>query len=281
MTCRALLNYGAMQLREADISDADVDAWILLQFVTGLDRTRYLMDSEQKVSEAQEAMYFRCIEKRKTHYPLQYITNSQEFMGLEFYVDERVLVPRQDTEVLVELVLSYLKDGMSVMDMCTGSGCILLSIASYRKLKAGYGIDVSPDALEVAEINRQQLGLENIQLIHSSLFEQLNRDDILRLDMLISNPPYIASDVISTLMPEVRDHEPMLALDGMADGLYFYREITKQAPLWLKSGGMLFFEIGYDQGAPVSALMQEAGFKNIQIHKDLAGLDRVVCGQLG
>ena len=155
MTCRALLNYGAMQLREADISDADVDAWILLQFVTGLDRTRYLMDSEQKVSEAQEAMYFRCIEKRKTHYPLQYITNSQEFMGLEFYVDERVLGPRQDTEVLVELVLSYLKDGMSVMDMCTGSGCILLSIASYKKLKAGYGIDVSPDALEVAEINRQ------------------------------------------------------------------------------------------------------------------------------
>lgn len=283
MTLKSLLAEGREVLTAAQIADADIDAWLLLQYVTGINRMMYLMEPDKSVSNEDMLAYHEVIARRATHYPLQYITHTQEFMGLDFYVDERVLIPRQDTEVLVEMALEFLKDGMTVLDMCTGSGCILISLAANRRLASGLGVDLSEGALEVAQKNARANGLDQLQWIQSSLFEafenDLDKSDKLQVDMIVSNPPYIESEVIPTLMPEVRAHEPMMALDGFEDGLYFYREITANAPAYLKNKGYLLFEIGYNQGEAVADLMRMTGFVNIRIKKDLAGLDRVVYGQ--
>ncbi len=283
MTLKSLLAEGREVLTAAQIADADIDAWLLLQYVTGINRMMYLMEPDKSVSNKDTLAYHEVIARRATHYPLQYITHTQEFMGLDFYVDERVLIPRQDTEVLVEMALEFLKDGMTVLDMCTGSGCILISLAANRRLASGLGVDLSEGALEVAQKNARANGLDQLQWIQSSLFEafenDLDKSDKLQVDMIVSNPPYIESEVIPTLMPEVRAHEPMMALDGFEDGLYFYREITANAPAYLKNKGYLLFEIGYNQGEAVADLMRMTGFVNIRIKKDLAGLDRVVYGQ--
>ena len=283
MTLKSLLAEGREILTAAQIADADIDAWLLLQYVTGINRMMYLMEPDKSVSNEDTLAYHEVIARRATHYPLQYITHTQEFMGLDFYVDERVLIPRQDTEVLVEMALEFLKDGMTVLDMCTGSGCILISLAANRRLASGLGVDLSEGALEVAQKNARTNGLDQLQWIQSSLFEafenDLDKSDKLQVDMIVSNPPYIESEVIPTLMPEVRAHEPMMALDGFEDGLYFYREITANAPAYLKNKGYLLFEIGYNQGEAVADLMRMTGFVNIRIKKDLAGLDRVVYGQ--
>lgn len=283
MTLKSLLAEGREVLTAAQIADADIDAWLLLQYVTGINRMMYLMEPDKSVSNEDTLAYHEVIARRATHYPLQYITHTQEFMGLDFYVDERVLIPRQDTEVLVEMALEFLKDGMTVLDMCTGSGCILISLAANRRLASGLGVDLSEGALEVAQKNARANGLDQLQWIQSSLFEafenDLDKSDKLQVDMIVSNPPYIESEVIPTLMPEVRAHEPMMALDGFEDGLYFYREITANAPAYLKNKGYLLFEIGYNQGEAVADLMRMTGFVNIRIKKDLAGLDRVVYGQ--
>lgn len=292
-TLKSLLAEGREVLTAAQIADADIDAWLLLQYVTGINRMMYLMEPDKSVSDEDTLAYREVLARRATHYPLQYITHTQEFMGLDFYVDERVLIPRQDTEVLVETTLEFLKDGMTVLDMCTGSGCILISLAANRRLASGLGVDLSEGALEVAQKNARANGLEKLQWIQSSLFEVFEKHlnicedsdksrckaDDLQVDMIVSNPPYIESDVIPTLMPEVRAHEPMMALDGFEDGLYFYREITANAPVYLKNKGYLLFEIGYNQGEAVTDLMRMTGFVNVQIKKDLAGLDRVVYGQ--
>ena len=283
MTLKSLLAEGREVLTAAQIADADIDAWLLLQYVTGINRMMYLMEPDKSVSDEDTLAYREVIARRATHYPLQYITHTQEFMGLDFYVDERVLIPRQDTEVLVEMTLGFLKDGMTVLDMCTGSGCILISLAANRRLASGLGVDLSEGALEVAQKNARANGLDQLQWIQSSLFEafenDLDKSDKLQVDVIVSNPPYIESEVIPTLMPEVRAHEPMMALDGFEDGLYFYREITANAPAYLKNKGYLLFEIGYNQGEAVADLMRMTGFVNIRIKKDLAGLDRVVYGQ--
>ena len=283
MTLKSLLAEGREVLTAAQIADADIDAWLLVQYVTGINRMMYLMEPDKSVSDEDTLAYREVIARRATHYPLQYITHTQEFMGLDFYVDERVLIPRQDTEVLVEMTLGFLKDGMTVLDMCTGSGCILISLAANRRLASGLGVDLSEGALEVAQKNARANGLDQLQWIQSSLFEafenDLDKSDKLQVDVMVSNPPYIESEVIPTLMPEVRAHEPMMALDGFEDGLYFYREITANAPAYLKNKGYLLFEIGYNQGEAVTDLMRMTGFVNIRIKKDLAGLDRVVYGQ--
>ena len=283
MTLKSLLAEGREVLTAAQIADADIDAWLLLQYVTGINRMMYLMEPDKSVSNEDTLAYHEVIARRATHYPLQYITHTQEFMGLDFYVDDRVLIPRQDTEVLVEMALEFLKDGMTVLDMCTGSGCILISLAANRRLASGLGVDLSEGALEVAQKNARANGLDQLEWIQSSLFEafenDLDKSDKLQVDMIVSNPPYIESEVIPTLMPEVRAHEPMMALDGFEDGLYFYREITANAPAYLKNKGYLLFEIGYNQGEAVADLMRMTGFVNIRIKKDLAGLDRVVYGQ--
>ena len=274
MTFREACEYGQEQLKLAGVDDADLDAWYLLEFVTGIDRAMYYMKMQDPISARQEALYRAYIKTRASHIPLQHITGVQEFMGLEFCVNEHVLVPRQDTEVLVESVLEVLTPDMQILDMCTGSGCILLSLMKLGKAKYGVGVDVSKEALAVAEKNREKLGV-TADLIESDLFEKVTG----RYDVIVSNPPYIRTAVIDKLKEEVKFHDPFLALDGKEDGLYFYRAILEKASVYLNDGGKLFFEIGYDQGESVKRLMKQAGFEEVTVKKDLAGLDRVVSGK--
>lgn len=273
MNYRKLYETGKDRLEKAGIQEAALDARLLLEEVCGTDRNTLLAHGDRAVTEEEETQFLIFIERRSTHEPLQQITGWQEFMGLRFSVTEDVLVPRQDTETLVEEVMRYLRDGMEILDVCTGSGCILLSLLRYSNGCRGVGCDISEKALAVAGQNAKELGI-SAQFIQSDLFESIEG----RFEYIVSNPPYIRKDMIPTLMEEVRDHEPLIALDGGEDGLDFYRKITREATEHLYSGGMLFFEIGYDQGEAVKLLMEEEGYKEVTVSQDLAGLDRVVYG---
>jgi protein-(glutamine-N5) methyltransferase, release factor-specific len=273
MNYRKLYETGKDRLEKAGIQEAALDARLLLEEVCRTDRNTLLVHGDRAVTEEEETQFRIFIERRSAHEPLQQITGWQEFMGLRFSVTEDVLVPRQDTETLVEEVMRYLRDGMEILDVCTGSGCILLSLLRYSNGCRGVGCDISEKALAVAGQNAKELGI-SAQFIQSDLFESIEG----RFEYIVSNPPYIRKDVIPTLMEEVRDHEPLIALDGGEDGLDFYRKITREATEHLYSGGMLFFEIGYDQGEAVKLLMEEEGYEEVTVSQDLAGLDRVVYG---
>ncbi|MBO5057113.1 MAG: peptide chain release factor N(5)-glutamine methyltransferase [Lachnospiraceae bacterium] len=276
MEYQEVYRWGASQLAEAGIEEASLDARLLLEEICGTDRNFLLVHGKEQVSGEKYEDYVKYIALRKSHIPLQQIVGYQEFMGLKFKVTPDVLIPRQDTEILVEEVMRYLHDGMHILDMCTGSGCILLSLLRYSNDCAGTGCDISQKALEVARENADALGLK-ASFVQSDLFETVND----KYEFIVSNPPYIPTDVIPALMEEVKNHEPLTALDGREDGLYFYRRIVKEAKEHLYPGGMLFFEIGWDQAQAVSALMEEAGYQEVTVCKDLAGLDRVVYGLYG
>lgn len=269
---------GRACLEAADIGEAELDARFLLEFVCGTNRNTLLAHGDREVSAEECERYRELIGKRAAHIPLQHLTGEQDFMGLTFLVNKEVLVPRQDTEVLVEEAMKHLHDGMRILDLCTGSGCILLSLLHYSNDCEGVGTDLSPQALSVARENYERLREARPEMkarfLEGDLFAALEE----RFDMIVSNPPYIETSVIDTLMPEVREHEPLMALNGGADGLAFYRRIAKQAGAYLNGGGMLFFEIGCGQAEAVCGLMKEAGFCEIQVVKDFAGLDRVVYG---
>lgn len=284
MTLYDLLTEGSAVLLQAGDTDGENDAKLLLFEAFHLDLVHFLMDRLRPLSESdaetQEKMqtYRGMIAKRASRIPLQQILGSQEFMGLEFYVNEHVLIPRQDTETLVELVLQE-QHGREkkLLDLCTGSGCIAISLA----VKGGYesvtATDLSEEALKVAERNAKAHQKEII-FRQGDLFTALPQSEAGTFDIITSNPPYIPTAVIATLEPEVREHEPMMALDGTEDGLKFYRQIAKKAGTWLKPGGAIYLEIGYDQGEAVSGLLREAGFDKVRVVKDLPGKDRVVCG---
>ena len=275
MQYQELYRMGKDRLTEAKIPEAELDARLLLEEVCGTDRNDLLVHGDKEIPPEQCDRYVEYIQRRQKREPLQQITGYQEFMGLRFKVTPDVLIPRQDTEILVEEVMRYLHDGMHILDMCTGSGCILLSLLKYSNDCEGTGCDISEPALKVAEENAKELSL-NASFVQSNLFENISG----KYEFIVSNPPYIPTGVIPTLMEEVRDHEPVSALDGREDGLYFYREIVEKAGEYLYPGGMLFFEIGYDQAEKVSSLMREAGYQEVTVCKDLAGLDRVVYGTL-
>ena len=275
MQYQELYRMGKDRLTEAKIPEAELDARLLLEEVCGTDRNDLLVHGDKEIPPEQCDRYVEYIQRRQKREPLQQITGYQEFMGLRFKVTPDVLIPRQDTEILVEEVMRYVHDGMHILDMCTGSGCILLSLLKYSNDCEGTGCDISEKALKVAEENAEMLSL-NASFVQSNLFENISG----KYEFIVSNPPYIPTGVIPTLMEEVRDHEPVSALDGREDGLYFYREIVEKAGEYLYPGGMLFFEIGYDQAEKVSSLMQEAGYQEVTVCKDLAGLDRVVYGTL-
>lgn len=275
MQYQELYRMGKDRLTEAKIPEAELDARLLLEEVCGTDRNDLLVHGDKEIPPEQCDRYVEYIQRRQKREPLQQITGYQEFMGLRFKVTPDVLIPRQDTEILVEEVMRYLHDGMHILDMCTGSGCILLSLLKYSNDCEGTGCDISEPALKVAEENAEMLSL-NASFVQSNLFENISG----KYEFIVSNPPYIPTGVIPTLMEEVRDHEPVSALDGREDGLYFYREIVEKAGEYLYPGGMLFFEIGYDQAEKVSSLMRQAGYQEVTVCKDLAGLDRVVYGTL-
>ena len=278
MTYRECYEKGSRILNEAGIEESTLDARLLLEAVCGTDRNDLLVHGEQPVEPEAEEKYLNWIRQRAEHIPLQQLTGEQDFMGLTFSVNEHVLIPRQDTEILVEEVLKELHDGMRILDMCTGSGCILLSLLHYSNDCEGLGVDLSAEALEVAGRNVLKVlppeKAEHAHFLQSDLFEKVEG----KFEIIVSNPPYIASAEVEKLMPEVRDHEPRMALDGTEDGLHFYRRIIEEAGKHLVSSGMLFFEIGYDQGQAVSELMRTEGYCDVQVVQDYAGLDRVVFG---
>ncbi len=287
MTYGELYEYGKRTLGEAGVTEAALDALLLLEYICHTDRNELIVHADRNRSGMEEQFYRTVIEKRAERVPLQHITGEQEFMGLSFRVNEHTLIPRQDTEILVEEAMRHLVDGMRILDMCTGSGCILLSLLKYSNECEGIGVDISEKALEVARENAARLQL-SAAFLAGDLFaplESLEAERTVRggrhgvlFDMVVANPPYIETGVIAALMPEVRAHEPLAALDGGEDGLSFYRRITTQAPAYMQRGAYLFFEIGCGQAQAVTALMQETGFGGIEVLRDYAGLDRVVYG---
>ena len=347
-----VLNYGKKTLKNAGIVEADLDAWYLFEQIFGISRAQYFLCARENIagSTAQKiavqeqhgdllesgnalecaelwlkeklSAYENALKKRAARIPLQQIIGQQEFMGLTFFVNEHVLIPRQDTETLVELVLQEQKDtDISLLDMCTGSGCIAVSLKKLGGYACVEGADISEEALKVAKRNSEEI-LENNDVNNdavSSRTEQIQnymnltnnqnkqnnsakrkiseasklsqagvtfrRSDMFssfreteQFNVIVSNPPYIPSAVIEELEPEVRDHEPRGALDGTADGLYFYRILAEECAKHLTPGGHVYFEIGYDQGMVVKELLDNHGFKDTRVIQDLAGKDRVVCG---
>ena len=274
MTYREAIVSGEKSLCEAGIADARNDAWLLLTMACKIDHTYYYMHIDEEMPEELQHEFEVLIKKRAERVPLQYITGEQEFMGMTFHVNSNVLIPRQDTETLVEEALKVVKPGMKVLDMCTGSGCVLISILKNVHGTGGYGYDISKQAINVAKENAK---LNDVPAIfeRSNLFEDVADETF---DVIVSNPPYIRSDEIPFLMPEVSEFEPHEALDGKEDGLFFYRKIIQESPDYLTDGGYLLFEIGYDQGWAVPSMMKEAGFEDVCVKKDLARNDRVVCG---
>ncbi len=276
MTVAEALAEGKKTLRAAGIEDAEIDAACLLQAMTGVTRAHALAFPEEALAQDRYLSYEEALRRRAAHEPAAYITGSREFMGLDFHVREGVLIPRPDTETLVEEVMLDLHDGMRILDLCTGSGCVALSLLHYSNDTTALGTDLSEEALACATENAAALDLsDRYRAIRSDLYPEGEPE---RFDIIVSNPPYIVSDVIDTLMPEVRDHEPRMALDGGTDGLSFYRRIAAGAPERLKSDGWLFAEIGYDQGKAVARIFEEAGFHEVSVARDLGGRDRVVKG---
>ena len=233
LTLQTLYREGQIRLKDSGIEEYQLDAWYLLEYVTGISKASYYGDPNRELSAAQAEEYRKCIEKRSERIPLQHITGVQEFMGHEFFVNEHVLIPRQDTEILVEHALDKVEDGKKVLDMCTGSGCILLSILKRYQVQ-GTGADISSEALQVAERNRKHLALPQVEWLQSDLFEKIEE----KYDVIVSNPPYIQTGVIESLQEEVRLHDPYIALDGKEDGLYFYRRIIEDAKAYLEDGGL-------------------------------------------
>ena len=328
MTLYDLLNEGSSMLQQAGDTDAENDAKLLLLNAFDLNLVHFLMDRLRPLSETDVAVqeqiqnYRAMVAKRASRVPLQQILGSQEFMGLDFFVNEHVLIPRQDTETLVELVLEEQQGKQQeeqqekqqeqqpkeqqkkqqeqqseeqqkkqrgqqseeqpgkprkLLDLCTGSGCIAISLAVKGGFESVTATDLSEEALKVAERNARMHQVP-IRFFQGDLFSALPQSEVKTFDIITSNPPYIPTAVIATLEPEVREYEPMMALDGTEDGLKFYRQIAKEAGSWLKPGGSIYLEIGYDQGEAVSGLLEDAGFTNVRVVKDLPGKDRVVCG---
>ena len=278
MNRREWVLYGQKELEEAQIENASGDAWYLFSECFHISREDYLFGMTDEINDKEaEERYKELIQKRKEHVPLQYILGTQEFMGYTFKVTPDVLIPRADTETVLEEVLDQLKQSKkpdTILDICTGSGCIAISLALILNPEVCIGTDISEKALKIAKANGENLA-PMVKFIQSDLFENVTGS----YDLIISNPPYITTEECGKLMPEVKEHEPMLALDGKEDGLYFYRRITEESVAHLKDGGYLLYEIGHDQAEAVSGFMKEQGFYDIKVICDLAGLDRVVRGR--
>lgn len=287
VTIRELLIEATKDLEDLGIRTARLDAEILLYNILGVERIYLHVYPEKEVGQDHEKLFLDQIEKRKKHMPIQYIINNQEFMALDFWVEEGVLIPRPDTESLVEKVIEIYKDhyspeNVNILEIGTGSGAIIVSLAKYIENAKLDGIDISAKAISISKKNAKANKVDHkIEFSKGSLFDPLlNKGKEKTYDFIVSNPPYIAKDVMDTLDSGVKDYEPHLALEGGEDGLDFYKDISREAGKYLKDSGYLVFEIGYDQGQAISKLLQENNFEKIDIVKDLAGLDRVVWGKL-
>lgn len=280
-TIRELLIHGKDVLEQSGNEYAKYERKVLLEEVLGIPYMQMLLREDEQVEQSLVSRYEDLLLKRTSHYPLQYILGYAHFMDYTFYVNEKVLIPRNDTEVLVELANDIIhqsdvfRQNQQILDLCCGSGCIGISLKLYHDNIALTLSDVSKDALMVAQRNVDKYEIEAC-IIESNLFEKIDS----RYGMIISNPPYIESQLIETLSADVKDYEPRLALDGGEDGMKYYNQIIDLAPYYLCEHGYLFFEIGYNQGEKVSKRMQEKGFLDVTVKKDYAGLNRVVFGHL-
>ena len=272
---KGLLADGAKMLTQAGIDEAELDARYILEYITGLNSAQYFIHSEDIIEKNKAEEFFRLIERRSKRIPLSYVIGTRDFFGLTFKVNENVLIPEQETELLVEEVIKH-SEGKSVLDMCTGSGCIAISIALFGKPSKVAASDISEKALKVARENAKSLKAGEISFIQGDMFENVTD----KFDIIVSNPPYIETGEIDELMPEVRDYIPRLALDGDIDGLKFYRIISKEAVKKLNKNGRIFYEIGYNQSRAVASILLENGFTDVKIMKDYSGLDRIVMAKL-
>lgn len=272
MSYGKLRNMGREMLRSAGVPDAEYDSLELLLHIFDISRSEYFLNADKQVSPEK---YIAAVKKRSGRYPLQYITGEQWFMNYRFEVNEDVLIPRQDTEILVakaaEIIEGIEKENVNVLDMCTGSGCIAVSLALMCKNANLTAADISENALKTARKNSLKNGA-HVEFLHSNLFEEIRG----KYDVIVSNPPYIPTEDIAKLMPEVGKHEPVMALDGDRDGLKFYRDIAGQAPAYFDGFGKILFEIGCDQAEDVTGILAEIGYADIEVYEDFAGLDRVV-----
>lgn len=268
------LQNAIQKLNNNKISDPIMKSRILLANILNLTKEYLVINSEQEISIETVNKFNECVNKLIKGYPLQYITNHQEFMKLDFYVDENVLIPRQDTEILVEEVINSCDKSKDykILDLCTGSGAIGISLAKYIKNSYVICTDISSKALEIAKKNAKENNIENIEFIQSDMFKNING----KFDIIVSNPPYIAKNVIETLDKEVQK-EPSIALDGGIDGLDFYKTITNNAYVYLQKNGQIFLEIGYDQKEEVTNLLKASKkYDSIYSKKDLYDNDRIV-----
>ncbi len=265
------------KLDAAGISDASVDIWLLLEYFTDIKKSEYFANQNMQIGKVHAKQVEEAVKKRINHIPLQQIIGQTQFMGLTFKVNENVLIPRFDTEILVDEVVKYVGDDFfKVLDMCTGSGCIAITISYMCDNLAVTASDISKDALDVAKENNT-LNQTDVTFVESDLFEKIEG----KFDVIVSNPPYIRTKDIESLDEEVKMHDPHLALDGGESGLDFYQTIITQAKDYLNENGMIFFEIGFDQAEEVSNILKENGYKNIVVKKDLAMNDRVIYAKKG
>lgn len=292
LSVKEILNIGQRQLMDSHIADAAIDSKLLYCYLMHVTSAQLILEYQKTLPDSLCDAYFKLLDQRSQGVPLQYITGSQDFMGFEFTVNEHVLIPRQDTETLVEDALGIIRENKlrgepflkkkkkdwEILDLCCGSGAIGLSIAKLCQNVKMTCSDISGQALEVARKNAEKLGLSKVNFQEGNLLEPFKgRFRNRKFDMIISNPPYIKSSVIPTLQTEVRDHEPMIALDGGESGLDFYRPIVADAADCLKKQGILMFEIGHDQREAVSGLIEETQrFDQITALQDLAGRDRII-----
>ena len=274
MTIAQNLKIAINNLKEKSIEEPMLKARLLLCYILNVSKEYLIIHSNEILDENQEEEYAKSIQKLLDGYPLQYITNNQEFMKLNFYVDENVLIPRADTEITVEEIIKYCEDkeNIKLLDLCTGSGAIAVSLGKYIENCEITAVDISDKALDVARKNAKNNGVDNIKWILSDLFEKVED----KFDVIVSNPPYIKKEVILELEEQVQK-EPMIALDGGIDGLDFYRKIIGEAPKYLKEEGSLFLEIGYDQKEEVIEIINNTNeYTALRSKKDLAGNDRMV-----
>lgn len=277
MDYRTVYQTGIEQLERAGIAEAKLDARLLLEYACGTSHSDLFAHPDREVAEEEQKVFDELLLRRAKREPVAYILGNWEFMGLNFKVSSDVLIPEQDSELLVEEAMRFCEDGMRVLDLCTGSGCIGLSLLNFTNYTNLVATDISLKALDIAKQNADSLGLsERTEFIETDLFPQIPDKDK-RFDLIVSNPPYIASAVIDSLAPEVKDFEPRLALDGDEDGLKFYRRIIENTKDYLYSSGYLIMEIGYDQAEAVRSLMETDGrFHDIEVIKDYGGNDRVI-----
>ena len=274
MNIKEAIIFGTKYLDESNISDSKFKCRILLSNILNISKEYLLIHDNEKLDLKKEMKYKEYLVRLANNEPIQYIIKKQEFMKMNFYVDENVLIPQPDTEILVEEVIDKFKNSkekLKILDLCTGSGCIAVSIAKYIKMAQVFASDISKEALKIAGFNAKKNGVQ-INFVESDLFENIEEYDF---DIIVSNPPYIETKIIETLDEEVKK-EPMLALDGGKDGLDFYRKIILNAEKYLKKDGILMLEIGYNQKEKVIELLEKQNYKEIYCKKDLAGNDRVI-----